>query len=271
MRSTRGHDLVLYAAGITLFAAIGIIPLLLLAVRLAGLVTGEDTLRRLSGDLTSLIPANLGAREAGERLVQVGTRLPWTGVLAAVLPGSLYGEGLVRAFDRLSVRGERGRRSIRGRTGSAVFIVLSPFLLLGAVLLADGLTHVLGVGRAPRLLGIYLTFLFVWLAVSPLLALAYRALAPERPGSLAVAWGAYGTGSVIAGFMLGWVLFLSIRVPLEAAFGGSVPLAAAAVSMGWLLLLHVLMLVGYLTTLRLDARGGHPRGAVIRQTLVREA
>ncbi|MDP9434495.1 MAG: hypothetical protein M3P93_04600, partial [Actinomycetota bacterium] len=49
-RSTRGHDLALYAAGVTFYAAIGFVPLLLLY--LAGLLVGEGTVRarRRPGD-----------------------------------------------------------------------------------------------------------------------------------------------------------------------------------------------------------------------------
>ena len=269
--STRGHDLALYAAGVTFYAAIGVVPLLLLAVYLAGLVVGEQALRDAAGDLTALLPTNLGAEDAADRLLDVGSRLSGAAAIAALVPGSLYGEGLVRAFDRLSVRGEEGRRTLRGRVGSLVLAGVSPLVVLLAVGAADLLTGALGDGTGPRLLGVYLTFLLTWLVVSPLLLLAYRGLGPQRPGRRALLWGAYGTGSVVAGFAMGWVLFLGIEVPLDAAYGGSTALAAAAVSLGWLFLLHVLALVGYVATLRLDARGGHPRGAVTGADTVREA
>ncbi len=270
-RSTRGHDLVLYAAGVTFYAAIGLVPLLLVAVFLAGLVVGEGSLRAMAEELATLLPTNLGAEDAARSLVDVGTRLSPAAAVAALVPGTLYGEGLVRAFDRLSVRGEEGRRSLRGRLGSLVLAAVSPLLVLVAVVAADRLTGVLGDGGAARLLGVYLTFLLLWLALSPLLLLAYRGLGPQRPGPRALLWGAYGTGSVLAGFAMGYLLFLGIEVPLDAAYGGSVPLAAAAVTLGWLFLLHVLALVGYVATLRLDARDGHPRGRVRNEDTVREA
>ncbi len=104
-----------------------------------------------------------------------------------------------------------------------------------------------------------------------LLLLAYRGLAPERPGRRALAWGALGTASVLSGTSLGYVLFLGIDLPLGSAFGGSQVLAAVAVTGLWLYFLHAVVLVGYLTTLRLAARDGHPLGPVVRKGRVRAA
>ena len=269
VRSTKGHDLALYAAGVTFYAAVGVVPLLLIAVFLAGLVVGDDTVRQLAMQTADRLPEALGAQEAANALADTGSRLGPGPALAALVPASLYGEGLVRAFDRLSVRGERGRRTLRGRLGSLVIVALSPVLLLAGLAATSGLTHVLGDGLGPRLLGIYLAFLVGWLSISVLLAFAYRGLAPERPGRRALAWGALGTGSVLSGTSLGWLLFLGLDLPVGEAYGGSVPIAAAAVSGLWLYLLHVIVLLGYVTTLQLAARRGHPRGPVLQAGAVR--
>lgn len=271
VRSIRGHDLALYAAGVTFYAAVGVVPLLLLAVFLAGQVAGDATVRDLCLRAADLLPSPLGARDAARAVADTGSRLSPAAAVAAFVPASLYGEGLVRAFDRLSVRGDRGRRTVRGRFGSLVLVALSPVLLLAGLAATSGLTRVLGDGLGPRLLGIYVAFLVGWLSISLLLALAYRGLAPERPGRRALAWGALGTGSVLSGTSLGWVLFLGLPLPLGRAYGGSLPLAAAAVSGLWLYLLHVIVLVGYVATLRLAARRGHPRGPVLEAGGVRQA
>lgn len=269
LRGTRGHDVALYAAGVTFYAAVGAVPLLLIALFLAGLAVGQDTVLVLAEELAALLPMNLGAQGAARSLARAGSELQPLAALAALVPASLYGEGLVRAFDRLSVRGECGRRSLRGRLGSLVLVAVSPVLLLAGLAATSGLTRLLGTGTGPRLLGVYLAFLVGWLSISLLLALAYRALAPERPGRRALAWGALATGSVLSGTCLGYVLFLGIRLPIGEAYGGSVPLAAAAVSGLWLYLLHVIVLVGYVTTLCLAARRGHPLGAVLEDEVVR--
>lgn len=78
VRSTRGHDRALHTAGVTFCAIIGLVPLLLGGLWLAGL-----------------------------------------------LAGTLFGEGLVRAFDRLSAHGDRGRRPLHRQLGSLVLLAAS--------------------------------------------------------------------------------------------------------------------------------------------------
>ena len=269
VRCTRGHDLALYAAGVTFYAAVGAVPLLLISLFLAGLVVGPERVLMLAEELAALLPMNLGAESAARSLARAGSELQPLAALVAFVPASLYGEGLVRAFDRLSVGGERGRRSLRGRVGSLVLVAISPVLLLAGLAAAGGLTRLLGTGTAARLLGVYLAFLVGWLSISLLLAFAYRGLACERPGTRSLAWGALGTGSVLSGTSLGYVLFLGIELPLGEAYGGAVPIAAAAVSGLWLYLLHMVVLVGYVTTLCLETRRGHPLGPVLEEEVAR--
>lgn len=104
-----------------------------------------------------------------------------------------------------------------------------------------------------------------------MLAVVYRGLAPERPGVRASAWGALGTGSMLSGTSLGYVLFLGIELPISLAYGGSQVLAAVAVTGLWLYLLHVMVLLGYVVTLQLAARGGQPLGPVVHEDRVRAA
>lgn len=270
LHGVRGHDLALYASGVTFYAVVGIVPLLLLSLFLAGRVAGEDTVRRLADGLAGLLPDELGAQEAGRFLARAGTGMSPLAALAAVVPASLYGEGLVRAFDRLSAR-DAGNRSLRGRVGSLVLFGMSPVLLLGGLAASSALVDRLGDGTGDRLLGVYLSFLVLWLSISPVLAYLYRGLAPERPGTRALLWGAFGTGSFLAGTALGFVLFLSLGIDLGGAYGGVAPLANAVAAFGWLFVLHVMVLVGYCTTLCLDARDGHPRGERVARDRVRAA
>ena len=271
VRSARGHDLALYAAGVTFYAAVGAVPLLLLSLCLAGLVIGPETLRGLATGVAQLLPEELGARDTAEWLIDAGTDMPPLAAVAALLPASLYGEGLVRAFDRLSRAGEKGRRTLRGRLGSLVVVAFSPVLLLAGLSAGSGLIGALGDGLLDQLLGVYAAFLVLWLAISSLLLFCYRGFAPEDPGWRALLWGAFGTGSMVAGTSLGWVLFLSLGVPLGGVYGGSAGLANAAVTGLWLYVLHVMVLVGYVVTLQLHARQGRPLGEVVSGTRVRPA
>ena len=231
--ATRGHDLALYAAGVTFYATVGVVPLLLLSLFLA----------------------------------EAGTTMSPLAALGALVPASLWGEGIVRAFDRLSESTGR-RRSLRGRLGSLVVVAASPVLLLAGLSAARGLTSALGDGIGARLLGVYLAFVVGWLSISPVLVFAYRALSPERPGTRALLWGGFGTGSFLSGTCLGFVLFLSLGIDLGGAYGGSLGLATAAACVGWLFVLHVMVLVGYVTTLCLQARDGHPLGQRVERVRV---
>jgi hypothetical protein len=66
-----------------------------------------------------------------------GAALPPLAALGALLPASLYGEGLARAFDRLS-RTQGRRRSLRGRTGALAVVLVTPALLLAGVGAQEG-------------------------------------------------------------------------------------------------------------------------------------
>ena len=256
----QGHDLPLCAAGVTFYATLGVVPLLLLALFLAGQVAGEDTVRRLAGGLTRLLPDELGAQEAARFLAVSGTSMSWLAALGALLPASLYFEGLVRAFGRFS-DGARRIRSVHGRIGSLVVVSMSPALLLAGLGASGALASALGDGLVSRLLGVYFAFLVGWLSITPVLVFAYRALSPEQPGTRALLWGAAGTGSFLSGTCLGFVLFLSLGLDLGGAYGGSLGLATAAAAVGWLFVLHLVVLLGFVTTLALDDRDGHPLGA----------
>lgn len=267
VRSTRGHDLALYAAAVTFYATVGLVPLLLLALFLAGQLAGEQMVRMLADTVAGLLPDELGARETARFLSSAGTSMSPLAALAALVPASLYGEGLVRAFDRLSRRHGR-RRSSRGRIGSLVVVAMSPVLLLSGLVAAQALTQVLGDGTLDRLLGIYFAFLVGWLTITPVLAFVYRGLSAQRPHRRALLWGSAGTASFLSGTCLGFVLFLSLGIDLGGAYGGAASLATAVACVGWLWVLHLVVLVGYVLTLCLDAREGHPLAPRVRQVAV---
>lgn len=242
----RRHDLPLIAAGLTFYAAVGVVPLLLVAVRLATIVLGANRMQADLHHLDLLLPDS--GRGAVALLAERGPRLPLTWALAAVLPIGLYGEGLVRAFARLSPERVR-RRVLRGRLTAACALVVVPLALLFAVLALEALR-----GRVGLLLGVYLTFLVAWAVASAGLAVGYRALTPASPRAFALAWSAAAAGSVVAGFGLGFVLLLSLGLDLGAAYGGQADLAVAALAGVWAYGLHLVVLAGYALALSVDAR-----------------
>jgi membrane protein len=269
--SARGHDLALYAAGVTFYAAVGAVPLLLLTLHLGGLAIGPEHVRGLATRVAQLLPAGVGARGTAQWLIDAGTRMSPVSAALALLPAGLYGEGLVRAFDRLSRGGDRGRRTLRGRLGTLVVVAVGPVLLLAGLSAGHGLTSALGDRPWERVLGVYAAFLVLWLVISVLLLCCYRGFAAETIRWRALLWGSFGTGSFVSGTSLGWVLYLSLDLPLGGVYGGSTGLATAAVTGLWLYVLHVLVLAGWCVTLHLAARAGRPLGEVVSRTPVRPA
>ena len=59
----RRHDLVFYAAGLTFYAGIAIVPLLLVAWWVTSLVLGDDLVRTLTLALAEYAPTSLGLQE----------------------------------------------------------------------------------------------------------------------------------------------------------------------------------------------------------------
>ena len=113
-RRLRGRDLALIAAGLTFYAGIAVVPLMLLAFSLTAALTSPEEVRALGDRLVSLFPEEVGAPAAVRRLVEAGVGLTGWGVALGLLPMSLYGEGVRRALLRFSARQE-GFTAWRGR------------------------------------------------------------------------------------------------------------------------------------------------------------
>ena len=249
-----GRDLALIAAGLTFYAGIAVVPLLLVAVRLTALVTSAEEVRALTARLTELLPTPLGAPEAGERLVAAGVRLDLLGFVLAVVPLTFYGEGLRRALLRFSQRREN-LTGWRGRLLTLPLVVATPVLLYPLLLAArvmadlareDGFGPVLG-----RFAVGYYTVLFV-LTVPILWGFGVVAGGSHRWGALVS--GALFTAACLSGFLQGFVVFLSLPLDLGAPFGGLVVVGAMVAIGFWLFLLHLVLIAGWLCTEALDAR-----------------
>ena len=254
----RGHDMWLLAGGLTFYAAIAVVPLLLLAFYLAGLVVGPETVRVLALDLVRFAPEAMGVSDALEELADVGPRLGIAAALAALLPATSYGEGLMRAFDRLGGRTRTEGRVWRGRLRSFALLALLPGLVMVGLLATAALPDLLGTGPLARVLGVWATFWVGWLSSSVLLLLTYRAFVPGPLGARALLWGSVSAGSFLTGMSLAWVALLRADIDWARAYGGSQSVAAAVLAAVYLFLVQLVTLVGYVLTLKLAARGGHP-------------
>ncbi|MEU5550841.1 MULTISPECIES: YhjD/YihY/BrkB family envelope integrity protein [unclassified Micromonospora] len=251
-RPVRGRDLSLHAAAITFYGGIAVVPVALLAIWLTALLAGGDRVRRLTSYAVEALPDAIGAPHAVAALVDAGVGLtPWL-ALAALLPASLYGEGLRRAF--VSVAAPRSDEHLVGWRGRVLLLPLlapAPALLLSILLALPTTTELVRRGGWAGALGVVLSFLAVWLVLTPVLVWVFRVVGPASPDWLStLAVGSF-TAANLSGFLHGFVLFASLPLDLGVPFGGLVEVGAAVAVLLWLYLFHVIVLAGYSATLAL--------------------
>jgi membrane protein len=253
-RSYPDSDLALWAAGATFFGMIGVVPVVMVALRLAALVAGPDAvLAGVDVAITGLPPLH-GTPEALRTLTATAVRMDLLTTLVVSFPASLYGEGLRRAFLQLSPEHGDWTTGWRGRIALLPLLLAGPLLVLAVLAAAPVVAPLYAAGGGRLVLGVVVAFHVVFVLVSVALALVYRLVAPGRVGPRALLVGAFGTGAVVAGFLQGFLLFLAIPVEWSLPFGG-LPVVGAVTALGlWLYLVHVLVLVGYRLTLVLDSR-----------------
>lgn len=253
-RSFPASDLALWAAGVTFFGLIGLVPIALASLRLAALVAGPDAVTSGMEAAISGLPGGHGTPEALCMLTATALDLSFLQVLVVLFPASLYGEGLRRAFVQLSP-GDGGRLTgWRGRLGLLPAVAAAPVLVLGLLAAAPVVSPLYAAGGGELAWGVVIAFHVVWLVVSPALAAVYRFVAQGRIGLRALLIGSFGAGSVLAGFLQGFLLFLAIPIEWSLPFGGLPVFGAVTALALWLYLLHILVLVGYRFTLVLDGR-----------------
>jgi len=257
VRQIRRHDLVFYAAGLTFYAAIAVVPLLLVAWFVTSLVLGDEVVRTLTTALAAYAPTSLGLREAVESLGEVGPRLGIASFAAALVPATSYGDGLVRAVDRITGQ-DRRAKGLRGRLLALVFVAsLPPVVMaeLGAVAVLPG---ALGFTGRFNLVSVAVAFVVGWLSAGLLVGVLYRAFSPRPVRAWALALGAALTGSFLSGMSLTWLFLLRFGVDVGIAFGDSDLLGTVVVAAVYLYLVQVVLLGGYVLTLVLADRSVGP-------------
>ena len=257
MRSLKGHDVALYAAGVTFYAGIALVPSVLVAIWLSAQLVGDDRMVSLGRSLADALPDELGAPHVAQATIAAGLRLPVAVALAVIIPATFYGEGLRRAFVSLADAKDT-LIGWRGRAAVLPLFLIAPALFLPVLLVTPTLARLFADGGASVLLAIVLAFLTDWVALSLTLTWVYRVVSPNRPGWLASIWGGAVTGSFVAGFVQGFVLFLSLPLKLGVPFGGFLEIGGVVAVGLWLYLLHVLVLVGFALTQRIEEHGGIP-------------
>lgn len=269
MADLRGHDVPLAAAGLTFYATVALVPLLLVALWLASLVLGGAEIRSLGQDLAGIVGTRHGLDAGVRQLTDAGSRAQVPAIVAAVLISTLYGEGLTRALSRLGGTGRgkpavpkparrRIRGVLRGRLTAPLLVGVSAVLVGGGLVLAAWLSSALGSGGRATVLGVYLAFVVVWAGATVNVLLCYRVFGPLRPRLGPLLCGAAGAGSWIAGSVLGFLLVLSIPINLGRPFAGSDPIGTAVLLIFWLYFSHIAVLLGYAVALRLSAGPREP-------------
>ncbi|MEV5818364.1 YhjD/YihY/BrkB family envelope integrity protein [Micromonospora harpali] len=253
-RPVRGRDLSLHAAAITFYGAIAVVPVALLAIWTTGLVAGADRVRRLTSYAIETLPTDIGAHRAVAALLEAGLGLTPALALASLLPASLYGEGLRRAFVSVAAPREPGGSLVgwRGRLLLLPLLAPAPALLLSILLALPVTTHLVRQGGWRGALGVVLSFLGVWLVLTPVLMWVFRVVGPASPDFLStLAIGSF-TAANLSGFLHGFVLFASLPLDLGVPFGGFDAIGGGVAVLLWLYLFHVIVLAGYSATLALS-------------------
>lgn len=253
-RPVRGRDLSLHAAAITFYGAIAVVPVALLAIWLTGLVAGADRVRRLTSYAIDTLPPDIGANRAVAALVAAGLGLTPLLALSSLLPASLYGEGLRRAFVSVAEpRVESGALvGWRGRLLLLPLLAPAPALLLSILVALPLTTRLVRQGGWVGALGVVLSFLGVWVVLTPVLMWVFRVVGPASPDWLATLGMGSFTAANLSGFLHGFVLFCSLPLNLGVPFGGFTPIGAGVAVLLWLYLFHVIVLAGYSATLALS-------------------
>ncbi|ROP46004.1 YhjD/YihY/BrkB family envelope integrity protein [Pseudokineococcus lusitanus] len=290
------RELPLTAAGLTFYLALAAVPSVLIALRVLGWTVGEDRVLALGESMRAALPSAMGADVLAERVVAYGLSVSWPVVLFSLLPASLYGEGLRRAYAALgdgageatgarpahgtsaplpaADDGATRRRGLLARLGPGwraratllPVLAVAPLLLLVVLGVTPLLADLFARGVGGTALGVYLALNVVWVVVSLPLSWTFRTSAPQELSWRASLVGGFCTGAFVAGFIQGIVLFVALPVDIGAPFGGSAAVGGVVAALLWCWLLHVVVLVGLAATLtavglRRGPRGGTDAGA----------
>jgi len=251
-RRLQGRDLALIAAGLTFYAGIAVVPVLVLAFGLTAWLTSPEEVTQLGMRLAELLPSAVGAPDAVQRLVEAGVGLSLVGGLLALLPMSFYGEGLRRALLRFGGRRE-GMTGWKGRLAALPVALVTPLLLYPLLLTVPVMADLAEAGGVGPTIGrVAIGFYGVMAALAVPLAWGFRVVAGEPVRWPALVTGALFTAACLSGFLQGFVLFLALPLDLGAPFGG-LDVVGGVVAVGlWLFLLHLVVIGGWLTTQSLD-------------------
>ncbi len=256
-------DLAAAAATLTYYAAIAVVPWVLLAIWSTTWLRGDAAAESTWRELAVLIPPEMGGRDVFGEAVSIGIGLTGWGALVLLFPASFYGEGLRRAC--LMMHPEKDRfTGWRSRLSILVLFVFVPPLTAVAVAVASSITTLAPDGGGTGDLGdlaarVVIEFLVVWLTLTIPLTWVYWKVTPGGPSLFVSAVTALGAASFIAGFSQGFLLFLSLPIDVGIPYGGLRVIGGVVAAGLWLYVLHILVIVGWAVGQSLDRTVGGGR------------
>jgi YihY family inner membrane protein len=243
VQRAREDDILLVSAGLGFYALVSIPPIVIVALWLAGLVAGDDSVDRLADQIGRVAPKDLGIDRAVRQISEQGTSLGLSAMAIGLWPATAYGAGLVRAFERLAEgRKSRRRTPLFGRL--LMLTIVLPLFVLGSILASFAGASALGDALVGRLLGLVLALVAGFIGASVAVALIYRIFPPER-----LTWRQIVRGTVVAAvgiavLSLGLVLYVNLGANFADHYVSS-GLAAVVLTAVWLFLSNALLLVGF--------------------------
>ncbi|MET0233704.1 MAG: YhjD/YihY/BrkB family envelope integrity protein [Kibdelosporangium sp.] len=259
-RALRGRDVALWTAGLTFYVALAMVPMLLLVLRGTAEIFGQDFVTEGVRALGAALPKAHDAAPALDALSGAALDASWVVLLAALIPATMYGEGLRRGLNQIAGSPASGRTGWAGRFAFLPLLLAGPLLVAPPLAIAPEVTSLYQAGGWSTVLGVVLSFHIdlvpISLATAGVFALAGPAALPVRSALLA----GLAVGATLTGFLHGFIVFLAIPIDWSVPFGGLSRIADVVAIVLWLFLLHLVLLFGYRIALsaRLVVR---PKGA----------
>jgi membrane protein len=248
-RALRGRDLSLWGAGVTFFAVLAVVPLVLVALRGAAFLGSPGFVRHGVARWADALPAVHRPGAALQALAEAALHSSWTSLLVTLLPATFYGEGLLRGLVQVAGRPAGALVGWRGRLMFVPVLLLSPTLAIGPLATADLVAGLYTGGGWSTFWGIAVSFHLDWVVIAPVTAIVFAGSAPPGVRRTPLVIGAVVVAAFLTGFFHGFFLFLAIPLDWSIPFGGLTAVGVVSALVLWLYLLHVLLLLGYRLTL----------------------
>jgi len=203
----RGRDIMVLAAALTFFGGVALIPLALVAVALTAAVSSPDRVTVLADGLFHALPATLGAPAVVDGLVRAGLNLHPTGIVLALVPVTVYGEGLRRVLLRLQGQHASGGQDLgtswRGRLAVLPLILLTPALLYPLLLVTRAVAELLDRGGVATVAAVVLGYYTVLGVLLVPVGWTFRVVAAGRVRLRPLVVGSFLTAASLSGFFPG--------------------------------------------------------------------